>query len=102
MNHHLLHGKFSTISGKADELESILVQAADLMKTAKGCQLYVVSRDEKNENDVWLTEIWNSKEDHANSLSVSGVRELIGQALPLFAEPPKSGQALILKGGSIK
>lgn len=100
MTKFLLHGKFSTQPSKGDELEDILLQAAELMKKAKGCRQYAISRSEENADEVWVTEIWDNKEDHDNSLSVPGVRELIGQAMPLLAGAPQKGQELILKGGT--
>lgn len=45
MNKYLLHGKLSAKSGHGDELAEILIQASKLVSTAKGCKLYVVSRD---------------------------------------------------------
>ncbi|MFE7316627.1 MULTISPECIES: hypothetical protein [unclassified Streptomyces] len=42
-----------------------------------------------SEDDVvWVTEIWRSAADHEGSLSVAGVKELIGQAMPLLSVRP--------------
>ena len=99
MNQYLLHGKLSALSGKGDDLEKILLEASQLMSSAKGCKLYMVSRDVNQAEDIWITEIWDSKEDHDNSLSVPGVKELIGQAMPILDGMPQKGQELKLKGG---
>ena len=48
---------------------------------------------------IWVSEIWDSKEDHDNSLKVKGVMELIGQAMPLLDGKPEKGEALNLLGG---
>ena len=70
-----------------------------MVSSAEGCYLYFVSRDQDNEDAVWVTEVWNSEEDHNNSLKVKGVRELIAQAMPLLAGQPEKGQQLSVLGG---
>ncbi len=94
-----LHGKLVAKEGKAKELAQILLDASALMQSAKGCRLYVVSVDNDNLNEVWVTEIWDSKEDHGNSLNVPGVKELIGRAMPLLDGNPQKGQELEILGG---
>ncbi|MBC5774311.1 antibiotic biosynthesis monooxygenase [Pontibacter sp. KCTC 32443] len=95
-----LHGKLSATEGNRDKLAAILLEAAKLVSTAKGCQLYLVSIDKDDNNAVWVTEAWDSKEDHDNSLKVAGVRELIAQAMPILAGPPQKGQVLEILGGA--
>lgn len=99
-NKYGLSGKFTAKAGKADELVSILLEAAELVSAAKGCQLYIVSRDTQNENDIWITEVWDSKEDHDNSLQLDGVRKLISKALPLIEDQPRQGLELEVIGGA--
>lgn len=73
--------------------------SSQLVSIAKGCQLYVVSYDKEDKASVYITEIWDSKTYHDNSLKVEGVRELIMKAMPILAEQPTKGQKLeILEG----
>jgi quinol monooxygenase YgiN len=74
-NKYGLHGKLKATAGNGEKLAAILLKASQLVATAKGCHLYVVSRDKNEQEVVWVTEIWDSKEDHGNSLKVAGVRE---------------------------
>jgi len=94
-----LHGNLVAKEGKGKELSNILLDASALMKSAKGCHLYAVSIDNRNPNEVWITEIWESKEDHDNSLNVPGVKELIGKAIPILERNPQKGQELEILGG---
>ncbi|MFK7970075.1 MAG: putative quinol monooxygenase [Bacteroidia bacterium] len=100
MHKYGLHGKLNATPGNADKLADILLQAAELVSSAQGCHLYVVGRDESDENSVWITEIWDSKEDHDNSLKGDDVRALIGQAMPLLDGMPTKGQELRILGGA--
>lgn len=100
MSKYGLHGKLTATKGNADKLSSILLEASRLVSTAKGCHLYMVSKDKNDKNSVWVTEIWDSKEDHDNSLNVEGVKELIGQAMPMLDGNPEKGQELEILGGA--
>jgi quinol monooxygenase YgiN len=94
-----LHGKLQATSGNGDKLADILARASRLVATAKGCHLYLVSKDTQDPDCVWVTEVWDSKEDHANSLSLPGVRELIGEAMPILAGQPQKGLELEVIAG---
>jgi quinol monooxygenase YgiN len=97
---YALHGKLVAQQGKGKELAQILLNASSLMKSAIGCHLYVVGVNQDNPDEIWITEIWESKEDHANSLNVPGVRELIGKAIPILNESPEKGQEWKILGGT--
>ena len=97
---YLLHVKLTAKAGSADELANILLDASKLVSTAKGCKLYVIGKDQNDINAVYVTEIWESKEDHDNSLSVKGVRELIMKAMPIMDGQPQKVQELEILGGA--
>ncbi|WP_210465685.1 putative quinol monooxygenase [Rufibacter roseolus] len=100
MNKYGLYGKLTASAGNGEKLAAILLEAAQLVSTAKGCHLYLVSIDKTLEDAVWVTEVWDSQEDQDNSLQVLGVRELISQAMPLLAGKPEKGQVLEILGGA--
>jgi quinol monooxygenase YgiN len=100
MNKYLLQGKLTAKSGHRDELASILLEASKLVSTAKGCNLYVIGKDGNDQNSVYVTEIWDSKDDHDNSLKVEGVKEIIMKAMPILDGQPTKGQELEILGGT--
>ena len=99
MNKYGLFGKLQAQTGKGKELGEILLKAAKLMENAKGCILYVVNKEAGNPDSIYVMEVWESKEDHDNSLNVSGVRELITQAMPILDGKPERGMTLEVLGG---
>lgn len=99
MHKYGLHGKLTAKEGKGDQLASILLEAAKLVGQAKGCHLYLISKDKEDPNAVWVTEVWNSKEDHGESLKLPEVRALIGQAMPILDGMPTGSQELEVLGG---
>jgi quinol monooxygenase YgiN len=100
MTTYFLHGKLVAKQGHRDELANILLDASKLISKAKGCKLYVIGLDKNDSNSVYVTEIWERKEDHDNSLSVEGVGELIKRARPILDGKPPEGQELEILGGT--
>lgn len=94
-----LHGSLQALPGHGPALAAILLEAAKLMANAPGCRLYLVSQDTAVPEMIWVSEVWDAQADHDNSLSLPGVRELIGRALPLMAGNPQQGQQLTVLGG---
>jgi quinol monooxygenase YgiN len=77
-----LIGKATCVAGKRDELIAILVQDLGMMP---GCLSYIVARDSKDPDAIWITEVWDSKESHAASLQLPAVRAAIAKGRPLIA-----------------
>ena len=94
MNKYGLHGKLKATAGNGEMLAGILSHASRLVSTAAGCHLYLVSRDLQEPDSIWVTEVWDSKAAHDQSLMIPGVRELIGQAMPILDGKPEKGLEL--------
>jgi quinol monooxygenase YgiN len=74
--------KMGAVPGQRDALIAILaVNSAAL----PGCLSYVVAKDLLDENEIWITEIWDSKESHDESLSHPAVTSAIAAGRPLIA-----------------
>jgi quinol monooxygenase YgiN len=98
VNKYALFGKFKAQKGNRDELLSILLQAAKLVSTAKGCCHYIIYKDPKDDDNVFVSEIWDTKQDHDNSLKIEGCKQLISKAIPLINGKPE-GTELVAIGG---
>jgi len=99
MSKYGLHGKLKSIPGGSEKLTQILLDASKLVSTAKGCHLYLISKENTDNDSIWVTEVWDSKEDHDNSLNAESVKALISQAIPLIDGRPEKGQELEILGG---
>lgn len=100
MKKYLFHGKLTAKRGQRDELLAILINASKVVETVKGCKLYVVALDNNDPDSVFVTEVWDSKEDHDNSLKAKGVKELIMKATPILEGQPAKGQEFEIVGGT--
>ena len=91
---YLLHWNLVAKDGKSDELIDILLQASELVSKAKGCKIYLISKDKSEKNSVYITEIWDTKQDHDNSLNIRWVKDLIVKAISILEENPNKWQEL--------
>ena len=89
MNKYGFIGKFKAQKGERNSLLAILLEAAKLVSSAKGCNYYVIAKDTTDENCIVVSEIWDTKEDHDNSLKLEGCMELISKAMPLLDGKPE-------------
>ena len=77
-----LIGKMLAAPGQRDALIAILLGSITEMP---GCLSYVVAKDVKDENAIWISEVWNDKDSHAASLTLPEVKAAIAKARPLIA-----------------
>lgn len=77
-----LIGRITAISGRRDDLIAILAPAEDSLP---GCLSYIVARDPRNPDVLYVTEAWESREAHASSLMLSEVQAAIARGRPLIA-----------------
>ena len=76
-----LIGKMTAVEGKREELIKILLEGVANMP---GCLSYIVSKDTKETDGIWITEVWDSKDSHANSLKLPAVKDAIAKGKPLI------------------
>jgi quinol monooxygenase YgiN len=74
-------GKMTSAPGKRAEVIALLLP----VNAMPGCLSYVVAQDPSDENGIWITEVWDSKESHDASLSLPEVKKSIAAARPMIA-----------------
>jgi quinol monooxygenase YgiN len=77
-----LIGKMVATPGNRDALAEAILGGTSAMP---GCLSYVVAKDPRDANALWITEVWDSAESHKASLSLPQVRETIARARPLIS-----------------
>ncbi len=77
-----LIGSMTAVPGKRADLAAILLDGVSGMP---GCLSYVVARDPKEADRIWVTEVWESEADWRASLALPSVREAIARGRPLIA-----------------
>lgn len=77
-----LIGKMVATSGNREALAGILLGGTGAMP---GCLSYIVAKDPRDSDALWITEVWDSPDSHKASLSLPQVREAIAKGRPLIA-----------------
>lgn len=76
-------GSMKVLPGHRAEVVAALVAVAAGLRDA-GCDLYVVAESASDEDTVWVSEVWRSKEHHAASLQLPEVKASIAAVRPLL------------------
>jgi quinol monooxygenase YgiN len=97
-----LYVKFTARPGQRDALVALLLQAASLIEAAPGCELWLINTSPTEADAVWVTELWRSEAEHDTSLTLPGVREQIGQVMPLLAGPPERTDVVPVGGAGLR
>jgi quinol monooxygenase YgiN len=97
-----LYTKFTVHPDQRDRFVKILLGGATHMDNVAGCELYIVNETSEHPDIVWVTEVWDSEDQHQASLSLEGVPELIKQSMPLLAGPPEQIRVTPLGGKGLK
>lgn len=77
-----LIGRIQAVEGRRHELVEILLEGTTGMP---GCLSYIVATDPDDEDGIWITEVWDSRDSHEASLLLPAVREAIERGQPLIA-----------------
>lgn len=75
-----LIGRIRAINGGRDELASILSTIGEM----PGCLSYVVALENSDPSALWVTEVWESADDHKASLGLPAVQAAIERGRPLI------------------
>ncbi len=77
-----LIGKMKVVPGKRAELIAILGESSHAMP---GCVLYLIAEDLADTDGIWITEVWDTKAHHDDSLKLPAVQAAIAKGRPLIA-----------------
>lgn len=77
-----LIGKMTAVSGKRAELAAILLEG---LRDMLNCHSYIVANDPKEDEVLWITEVWQDSSAHLASLSLPSVQAAISKGRPLIA-----------------
>jgi quinol monooxygenase YgiN len=77
-----LIGQMLVTPGNRDALIAILAEGTGAMP---GCLSYIIAKDGENADAIWITEVWDSKDNHAASLKLPAVQAAIAKGRPMIA-----------------
>jgi quinol monooxygenase YgiN len=73
--------KMKLVSGQRDAICKLLLED---VHSLIGCLSYVIAKDSKNADVLWVTEVWDSKESQIASVSSPQIQQAIARAKPMI------------------
>jgi len=89
MQKYLVHGVFKAKSGSGEELAKVMMEAGDLAKTLNGCILYAIGKKEADPDCIYVSELWEKKEDHENCILHPTMRSIVMEIQSIIDGHPK-------------
>ena len=62
------------------------------------CILYLVSKDTKDPNVIWVEDLWTNKEEHTTAMASLEMRSFITQTIPLLDGMPEQIEVELVGG----
>ncbi|MDH5821531.1 putative quinol monooxygenase [Luteimonas sp. RD2P54] len=78
-----LTGTMRTTPGNRAAVVELLLRDVEALRPA-GCHLYVVGLDPDDPDLIRVTEVWDSRQAHRDSLQLPSVRAAIAEAMPML------------------
>jgi quinol monooxygenase YgiN len=86
---HALLNRLTALPGQRDHVIEILLESGKLFDDNPACLLYLVSESIDDPDVIWVTDLWTSEHEHAQSLARPELKPFIAEAMPLLAGPPE-------------
>lgn len=77
-------GSMKTRPGERDRVVSILVKGSSALADV-GCRQYTVAVARDDDTTIWMSEVWESREAHDESLRLPETKAAIAKAMPFIA-----------------
>jgi quinol monooxygenase YgiN len=77
-----LVARLTAARGRRAELAEILARCAPEMP---GCISYVIAEDLADENNLWITEVWDHEQSHSAAVKMAVVQKAVEDARPMVA-----------------
>ncbi|HEX6681736.1 MAG TPA: antibiotic biosynthesis monooxygenase [Candidatus Limnocylindrales bacterium] len=87
MTYGLLN-KLTAKPGKRDEVVGILLESGKLIDDP-ACLMYLVSEAADDPDTIYVTDLWTTKEQHAEALKIPALRPFIERTMPLLEGMPE-------------
>ncbi len=81
---YMLINRMTAKPGKRDELIQTLLELSEAFDDNESCELYLVSRDKKDETAIWVQGIWKDIKSLQDARNSESMKVYVQKALPLL------------------
>jgi quinol monooxygenase YgiN len=86
---YALINKMTAKPGKRAEVIEIMLESGAAFNDNQNCLLYAVSKDKKDENVLWVQDVWMDADSHQAAMSDTKMQEYVKRAMPLLEGMPE-------------
>lgn len=80
-----MYGLIGRMIAQPGQRDALIEAMLDGIHELPGCLSYVIARDPRDADSIWVTEVWEDAESHRASLQLPQVQATIARARPLIA-----------------
>ncbi|MEM1176739.1 MAG: putative quinol monooxygenase [Acidobacteriota bacterium] len=80
-----MYGLIAEMKAAPDQRDALIDILLGGTRDMPGCLSYVIARDPKDSDTLWITEVWDSPESHRASLALPAVQDAISKGRALIA-----------------
>jgi quinol monooxygenase YgiN len=93
--------KFTAQAGQRDTLVQHMLEAARGVQSLSACSIYLINISQTEPDSIWVTEVWQSQQEHDASLQMPEVQAAIKRVLPLLAHSPEKIDVMPVGGKGV-
>jgi quinol monooxygenase YgiN len=95
---YALINKMTTQPGKRDAVIEIMLKSGAAFNDNSSCVLYVVSKDKKDDDVLWVQDVWTNEDDHKAAMNDADMQAYVKQAMPLLDGMPQQIEVEMVGG----
>src|SRR3954447_22383656 len=80
------YARCRAVPGRGADLAGLLLEVAAGLASFEGCGMYIVNRAVDDPDEVWVTELWDTREGMQASLRTPAAQAMIPRVMELVAE----------------
>lgn len=80
-----MFGFIAKLTAKPGTREQLIFALSQNSSSMPGCLSYIAAKDSKDDNSIWVTEVWETEKHHKESLSQPSVQQAMALGKPLIA-----------------
>jgi quinol monooxygenase YgiN len=80
------YARCRAVPGRGADLAALLLEVADGLRGFDGCGMYIINHAQDDPDEVWVTELWESREAMQSSLRTPSAQAMIPRVMELVQE----------------
>ena len=81
-----MYGLIGKMTAQQGQRDALIAAMSGGIQGMPGCLSYVVSKDAREPDALWITEVWDSEDSHQASLKLPAVQASIAKGRPLILD----------------